>query len=709
MLFLLFLILIHTACSKDLILSSSRLTIRPTENAYAFGVISNEKIDYFNCTIGNVKLYDHNNTINWAWKIYIDYDTKNFTTTVNIFKNNLLYTIQLHIKILEYIPRITVDNIIVGVYGFSVENSGTFYGNSVTSNVGIIKTQDNMWRWHGKTIDLFKNYNTDYIYIIVYIDLSISNNFVVCKKDFVFNKISYYLYIPNYVHSYIVENDFVDIWIVKIGTSIAFNIDESKIFSEEIADHSINNTFIIDNNTSYYSIFKISILFISEDKALYIRDKLFEYIEDGTYFNKITNRYTNDSKNMFLLENPIIEFSTYKSSDNILQISFLSLLLLSFFSIICTVLFSKNKKNIIPIEKNKDKDFIIIETNTIENNTIENNTIETNTIETNTIDNITDVSSITPQNQKIETIVHNNIIEDESWIPYDEKIKFNIETVYGFQKTHIYTLIGNRMKNNLIEPVNYKSITYSVLWEAIININNESIYIEGIIPYNNFSTYIMNGYQIQMLIGKHKNILNILHNFVGSSILVYPFSNNEKIRNYTTYFVTKKYNKLIEYKPFTEKQLCIFILQIFKAIEHLSLFNISHCNINEYNILIEDDTVMISDFSNSVPCLTINTNDILSQIFYRLNTYNTGQYSPEISKFLRMDPEKIYIEDTDFWNIFYKNDTYIIGKMIYRIIDNDIVYSNRFLSLLQNLVNENFKERIEVEDIIYEIQQILRG
>jgi len=118
---------------------------------------------------------------------------------------------------------------------------------------------------------------------------------------------------------------------------------------------------------------------------------------------------------------------------------------------------------------------------------------------------------------------------------------------------------------------------------------------------------------------------------------------------------------------------------------------------------------MISDFSNSVPCLTINTNDILSQIFYRLNTYNTGQYSPEISKFLRMDPEKIYIEDTDFWNIFYKNDTYIIGKMIYRIIDNDIVYSNRFLSLLQNLVNENFKERIEVEDIIYEIQQILRG
>jgi len=691
MLFLLFLILIHTACSKDLILSSSRLTIRPTENAYAFGVISNEKIDYFNCTIGNVKLYDHNNTINWVWKIYADYDTKNFTTTVNIFKNNLLYTIQLHIKILEYIPRITVDNNIVRVYGFSVENSGTFYGNSVTTNVGTIKIQDNIWYWYGNVFDLFKNYNTDYIYIIVYVDLSITNNFVVCKNDFVFNKISYYLYIPNYI----IENEFIDIRIVTIGTSITFNIDESKIFSEENNIPNIPDIPNQNNTVLYYSVFKVSIFFISDDIALYIRDKLVVHIKDGTYFNKIANRYTNDSKNMFLFENPIIEYATYKSSDNILQISFLSLLLLSFFSIICSVLFAKNKKKIIPIiEKSKDKDFIMI---------------DTNTIRTNTIDNITDVYSITSQNQRIiETNVDNNIIEDESWIPYDEKIKFNIETVYGFQKTHIYTLIGNRMENNLIEPINYESITYSVLWEAIININNESIYIEGIIPYNDFSTYIINGYQLQMLIGKHKNILTILHNFVGSSILVYPFTNNEKIRNYTSYFVTKKYNKLIDYKLFTEKQLCNFILQIFKAIEHLSLYSISHCNINEYNILIDNDTAMISNFSNAVPCLSIQNNDILSKIFYRLNTYNTGQYSPEIKKFLSMDPEKIYIEDTDFWNIFYKNDTYIIGKMIYRIIDNDIAYSNRFLSLLQNLVNENFEERIEVEDAIYEIQQILR-
>lgn len=691
MLFLLFSMLIHTACSKDLILSSSRLTIRPTENAYAFGVISNEKIDYFNCTIGNVKLYDHNNTINWVWKIYVDYDTKNFTTTVNIFKNNLLYTIQLYIKILEYIPRITVDNNIVRVYGFSVENSGTFYGNSVTTNIGTIKIKDNIWYWYGNTFDLFKNYNTDYIYIIVYVDSSITNNFVVCKNDFVFNKISYYLYIPNYI----IENEFIDIRIVTIGTSITFNIDESKIFSEENITPNIHDIPNQNNTVLYYSVFKVSIFFISDDIALYIRDKLVVHIKDGTYFNKIANRYTNDSKNMFLFENPIIEYATYKSSDNILQISFLSLLLLSFFSIICSVLFAKNKKKIIPIiEKSNDKDFIMI---------------DTNIIKTNTIDNITDVYSITSQTQRIiEKNVHNNIIEDESWIPYDEKIKFNIETVYGFQKTHIYTLIGNRMENNLIEPINYESITYSVLWEAIININNESIYIEGIIPYNDFSTYIINGYQLQMLIGKHKNILTILHNFVGSSILVYPFTNNQKIRNYTSYFVTKKYNKLIDYKLFTEKQLCNFILQIFKAIEHLSLYSISHCNINEYNILIDNDIAMISNFSNAVPCLSIQNNDILSKIFYRLNTYNTGQYSPEIKKFLSMDPEKIYIEDTDFWDIFYKNDTYIIGKMIYRIIDNDIAYSNRFLSLLQNLVNENFEERIELEDVIYEIQQILR-
>jgi hypothetical protein len=72
-------------------------------------------------------------------------------------------------------------------------------------------------------------------------------------------------------------------------------------------------------------------------------------------------------------------------------------------------------------------------------------------------------------------------------------------------------------------------------------------------------------------IGKHPNIINIIHSFVGSSILIYPFV-KKNIRKYTTYFVTEKYDKLIEYKNLSEKQICIFAIQIFKAILHLSFY-----------------------------------------------------------------------------------------------------------------------------------------
>ena len=313
------LLLLNKVYSNELSLTSSRLTVRPKENAYAFGVLSNENIEYFNCTVGTINIYNHTNTINWAWKYKIDYNTVNFTSIINISKNNVLYTKELNINILNYTPRITVDRNIIKAEESTVINNGIFIGNNITVNTGILTTYMNEWNWVGQTEDLFKN-GVGYVLIKVLVDETISNEFFIYKNELVFSKIHYYLYIPNYV----IENEFIDIVIVSIATSHIFKIDESKIVSKEFSAESK------DVDVLYYTVFKITIDFVSEDTSLNINNNIFNYIENGVYFNKIINSNTNYGKNMFLFNKPEIEYIHISSKNTIYRPIMISIIFLIF-------------------------------------------------------------------------------------------------------------------------------------------------------------------------------------------------------------------------------------------------------------------------------------------------------------------------------------------------------------------------------------------
>jgi hypothetical protein len=309
-LFLLFLLFVEV-CSYELILKSSRLRVRPDENAYAFGILNNENIDYFNCTIGKLEIHKHEYNINWVWKYKINYETENFTTIINISKNNILYTKKLFINILEYTPRIIVERNIIKAEDSIIVNKGKFIGNNITVNLGTISYSkgiyQNEWNWTGNSDYLFTN--EDYVVIKIWIDQIVSNEFFVYKSGIVFSKISYSLYIPNYV----IEKEFIDIKIINIATSHVFKIDQSRIVSKEFYEKSNNE------NILYYIVFKINIEFISINTALNIKDNINNYLNNGLYFEKIINSNISYGKNMFLLEKPIID-NTYISSKNIFKL-----------------------------------------------------------------------------------------------------------------------------------------------------------------------------------------------------------------------------------------------------------------------------------------------------------------------------------------------------------------------------------------------------
>lgn len=320
LLFFFLFLLQQTCCYIELNLTSSRLTVRPEENAYAFGVLNNQEIDYFNSTIGDIKLYNHSNSINWVWKYKINYDTKNFTSIINIYTNTLVYTKKLNINILNYTPRITVYKNIIKADDSTIINSGTFIGNTLTTSIGnIITTRDKEWNWKGQTSELFK-YNENFVVVKIWVDSSILNEFFIYKKDLIFNNIYYYLYIPNYV----IEKDFIDTVIVNIATSHIFDIDQSKIVSKEFLVESK------DKNILYYKVFKVNIDLISIDTALVINNNINNYIENDLYLEKIINKNINYDRNILMFEKPIIEDIYMSSSKNIQLPIFISLIVLIF-------------------------------------------------------------------------------------------------------------------------------------------------------------------------------------------------------------------------------------------------------------------------------------------------------------------------------------------------------------------------------------------
>ncbi len=325
-LFLLFLFINKVySYENELIVSSSRLRVRPEENAYAFGILDTEKIDYFNCTIGDLQIYQHDYTTNWAWKYKVGYATENFTTIISISKNNILYISQLYINILDYTPRITVSQNIIQADDTIIMNKGTFTGNNITVNIGSISASYSSsflssytkeWYWTCDSEDLFKNQN--YAVIIVWIDKTISNEFFIYKTDFVFSKIEYQLYIPVYA----IEKEFIDNVIINIATAHTFNLDESKITSKEY-----------QNDISTYQVYKITIDFISVDKAKYINDNISTYVKNGLYFEKIININNVKVENMFLFDQPVIEnryVTTYIDKNNIRFYIILSLMIILF-------------------------------------------------------------------------------------------------------------------------------------------------------------------------------------------------------------------------------------------------------------------------------------------------------------------------------------------------------------------------------------------
>lgn len=134
----------------------------------------------------------------------------------------------------------------------------------------------------------------------------------------------------------------------------------------------------------------------------------------------------------------------------------------------------------------------------------------------------------------------------------------------------------------------------SIVWLAVCNAR--TVVLKGMLPFSSMEGYENefashdSEYKIPLGIPSHPNIISILHQFIGSSCLVYPWITSEVrnlneeyykscgrrfIRRYTTYIVMEYYpstlrsllhRKATNGEVLTEREVLLMALQLIQGI-----------------------------------------------------------------------------------------------------------------------------------------------
>ena len=203
-----------------------------------------------------------------------------------------------------------------------------------------------------------------------------------------------------------------------------------------------------------------------------------------------------------------------------------------------------------------------------------------------------------------------------SWIPLDESLSYDdvFSSPLEFQNTPYYELFGESVSERefvtekitsgfgtlqvgLIKPMNYCDCVGSMdnvdylTWRGVHKEGKMSIIIKGVLPINplvNDTLHRKGDFEFknQLSMGPHPNIVPILHQFVGSSALLYPFLSKELklsnsdlfsssgrrlLRRYTTFYIFEEHTEnLKNYKSkyfiMNERQLCFIALQLLDCV-----------------------------------------------------------------------------------------------------------------------------------------------
>jgi hypothetical protein len=280
-----------------------------------------------------------------------------------------------------------------------------------------------------------------------------------------------------------------------------------------------------------------------------------------------------------------------------------------------------------------------------------------------------------------------------TWIPIDESLMYkdvcSAAAAKDWQKTPAYSLMGDvvlssedLLQAGLIKPVNYSecvgSMTSvsSVVWRAVAN--SHSIFLKGILPLNPINDALGRRkgdteFKIQLSMPPHPNIIPILHQFVGSSSLVYPFLSKEirdmndrlydesgrrLVRRYTTYFVFDCYPETLRaYKNkffvINERQLCLMALQVLDCVSHLNLHQVSHCNINQDNTFVSHEgKLLIGNFSSALACSSYMKYQSVEHAIDQLReSKGSSVLAPEVEHFLKTHRYSEITEEHELWEV----------------------------------------------------------
>ena len=299
---------------------------------------------------------------------------------------------------------------------------------------------------------------------------------------------------------------------------------------------------------------------------------------------------------------------------------------------------------------------------------------------------------------------------------------FKVGAALKFQRTSFYNLIGQvaginslPIQKGLVMPLNLQKNTgmmegvNAIVWEAVHN--SKTVVIKGMLPLNSLEGYDHqfenqdSEYKVPLSFPPHENIIKILHSFVGSSALVYPWISEEIralnieienkggrrfIRKYTTYIVMEFFPATLRVyieslSSVSERQLCMIALQLLSGVAHMSEYRVCHRDIKDDNIFMsKEGKLVIGDFGCALNCGSLiyqSTADLTSRIG------NSYSIAPEVHKAIKLGP----VGGCEVWEIMKKNDVFAVGALLYSILNISLPDFNNY-----DYVSNNGLEKVYI-------------
>jgi serine/threonine protein kinase len=342
---------------------------------------------------------------------------------------------------------------------------------------------------------------------------------------------------------------------------------------------------------------------------------------------------------------------------------------------------------------------------------------------------------------------------------------FGVGEAAKWQRTENYTLIGevatgrSSMEGALVRPLNLNDNgsmegVNSIVWLALIG--GRSCVIKGILPYSTNEGYQHeftsheSEFKVPLSIPPHPHIVQILHQFTGSSVLIYPWisqtmktlndarlesSGKRFIRRFTTYVVMeyfpstlKRHVKELKAKHkgiVPERDLVVIALQLLRAVEHLHTHKVAHRDIKDDNVFVsQDGKLVLADFGcaeNFDDRVFQSVDDVIQRLGCPAAT------APEIHVAIKQGVTRNSDgSKKSLWSIFEKNDVYAVGMTLYNMIGTHVPlrsdrkytaadipiasnYSETVNFLLQSLVAYDPKERFSASQAVKSCSLLLWG